>query len=68
MLKFEIFSNGSREGVIFSTVFSTLTLMSIIVILPILHINFQEKLSAILINVEQCKVSFLNFFIEISFL
>lgn len=58
MSNLKFLGNGSRETVILSTVFSAFTLIAVIIILPIVHVHFQQKLAGMLENVEQCKVNF----------
>lgn len=45
-----------RKTAIFGTVISTVCLVSIVIVLPIIHVSFQEKISIMLLDVEACRV------------
>lgn len=48
---------GSHGAVYTASICATISLMATVVVLPIVHSQFQRKLSLMLSNVEQCRVS-----------
>lgn len=56
-LHFSAMLFGSHGAVYTASICSTFSLMATIIILPIMHNQFQRKISLMLSNVELCKVS-----------
>lgn len=58
---------ASREATFLASVASTVCVMSMIVVLPIMHTHFQRKVSMMLSHVELCKIESRDIWKQMSF-
>lgn len=54
----ELPRSGTGSGVILGTILSTASFMIVAIVLPAVHINMQRKMTIMLSEVGECRVSF----------